>query len=125
MNTTEAQHRRYPTYVHSKGDLSLGHGTHVWTDDKGITHAIARLGAVDLTFHHDPAEIREVIAYLAGLAGEMDAEIRRHQPAPEYETECKCGRCGATDVPKADDGSCFNLTHCADRARDAAKASTP
>jgi hypothetical protein len=72
--TTENQPR--DPDVNVRADLTLGHGTNTWTDGYGI-HGIARLGGVSVTFH-TARQVRDVIAYLAVIAGEMDAETARN-----------------------------------------------
>lgn len=56
--------------------LTLGHGTSVWTDDQGHVRGTARLGGADIAFD-DVARVREVIAYLAVLAHDMDTEAAK------------------------------------------------
>lgn len=95
-----------PAHVNASGTISLGHGTHVWTADDGVICGVARLGAVSITFE-DPQQVRDVIAYLAGLAGEMDAEITRH--AAEY----ACAKCHAEPVMDGQrfGGRCLDMCH--------------
>ena len=108
---------RSPT-IHTSGKVKLGQPANVWTEPGGDLYGIAQLGGVNIVFH-DPAQVRDLIAYLAGLAGEMDAEITRQQPAVKA-----CSDCGATGTPLDGEGVCWNTQACDKRreARDAEAA---
>ena len=132
MSTTEDKpaigrpewYRALPPRVATHGDLKFSH-TNVWTDAKGDLYGLIDLGAVDLTFRTS-AQVRDLIAKLAVLAGEMDAETARHKVAellPQTSLHAKCWQCGATQAtapliesPEGGDWQCSNRMMCAGRA---------
>ena len=77
-----------PPQIRTRSSIEYGQA-HVWVNSDGGVSSLLDLGMGELAFD-DVAQVRELISRLGVLAGEMDAETARHQPAEPKADGCTC-----------------------------------